>query len=381
MEADRIERVAVVGAGTMGHGIAEVCALSGLEVGVTDVKEEFLQRGLESISGSLDKLRERGRISDLERDQVLERISTDVDLDNVVSPAGLVIEAVPEKMEIKRDVFERIDGSAKEEAILATNTSSLSVTDLASITSRPGRFLGLHFFNPPVKMKLVEVIKGEKTGEEIIEAAMDFTRRLGKEPVYCRKDAPGFIVNAILFPYLLEAVWLKEREDLEMKAVDAAVVEKLNFPMGPFELLDMVGLDVAKEIGEVIGWPLPESLTEKVDRDRLGKKSGRGFYNYQQDGVDYSSEDAEKFDPLPLLALMVNESAGVLQNEVASIDDIDLALKLGAGLPRGPIALGKEKGRGVIKEGLDYLSKINPSAEERYEPYGPLEEGFSEYEF
>ncbi|MBS3814056.1 hypothetical protein KGY63_01570 [Candidatus Bipolaricaulota bacterium] len=381
MEAERIERVAVVGAGTMGHGIAEVCALAGLEVGITDIKEEFLEEAVQSISASLDKLREKEKISSSEADQTMGRVSTDVDLKKIVTPSQLVIEAVPEKMEIKRDVFQEVDEAAGKEAMFATNTSSLSITDLASLTSRPESFFGLHFFNPPVKMKLVEVVKGKETEEEIIDSAMDFARHLGKEPVYCRKDNPGFIVNAILFPYLLEAVRLKESEGLDKKTVDAGVVEKLGFPMGPFELLDMVGLDVAREIGQVISWPVPSGVKKRVDKDQLGRKTGRGFYDYEGEGVNYSSGDGEGFDPLPLISVMVNQAAEVLQEKVASAEDIDLAMKMGTGLPDGPIALSDERGLKALREGLNYLADINPSTKELYEPNSPLEEGFGEYEF
>lgn len=381
MEAERIERVAVVGAGTMGHGIAEVCTLAGLEVGITDIKEELLEKAVQSISASLDKLQEKGKISSSEADRAMGRISTDVDLKKIVSPSQLVIEAVPEKMEIKRDVFREVDEAAGEEAMLATNTSSLSITNLASLTSRPESFFGLHFFNPPVKMKLVEVVKGQETKEEIIDSAMDFARHLGKEPVYCRKDNPGFIVNAILFPYLLEAVRLKEHEGLDKRSVDAGVVEKLNFPMGPFELLDMVGLDVAKEIGQVISWPIPSGVKTRVDKNQLGRKTGRGFYDYEGEGVNYNPKDGEGFDPLPLLSVMVNQAAEVLQKKVASAEDIDLAMKLGTGLPEGPIALSDEKGLEALRKGLNYLADINPSAEKLYKPNSPLEEGFGEYEF
>ena len=342
MEADNIEQIAVVGAGTMGHGIAEVCALAGLEVGITDIKQEFLDRAMESVSSSLEKLKNKGKISESEKENILGRISTDVDLGKIVSPAELVIEAVPEKMEIKKDVFEGITASAKEEALFATNTSSLSVTNLASITDRPDQFLGLHFFNPPVRMKLVEVVKGKETSRETIDTAMDFAQKLGKKPVYCRKDSPGFIVNAILFPYLLEAVRLKDLEGMDVKNVDSGVVDKLNFPMGPFELLDMVGLDVAREIGEVIDWPLPSTLKQKVEDGERGRKSGLGFYNYEEEGVNYTSQDGKGFDPLPLLGVMINEAGKVLEKKVATVDDIDLAMKLGAGLPKGPLFLGKE---------------------------------------
>ncbi|MFW6111575.1 MAG: 3-hydroxyacyl-CoA dehydrogenase NAD-binding domain-containing protein [Candidatus Bipolaricaulota bacterium] len=379
MEAEQIERVAVVGAGTMGHGIAEVCALAGLEVGITDIKEEFLEEAVQSISASLDKLQEKGKISSSETDQTMGRISTDVDLKKIVSPSQLVIEAVPEKMEIKRDVFQEVDGAAREEAMFATNTSSLSITNLASLTSRPESFCGLHFFNPPVRMQLVEVVKGRETEKETIEVAMDFARRLGKEPVYCRKDHPGFIVNAILFPYLLEAVRLVELQNLERETVDAGVVAKLNFPMGPFELLDMVGLDVAKEIGKVIGWPVPSGVKRRVDKDQLGRKTGRGFYDYEGEGVNYSPDDGAGFDPLPLLGVMVNEAAKVLEEEVATAEDIDLAMKLGTGMPEGPIALVEKRGLVDFREGLNWLGEINSSDKERYEPRGPLKEGFDEY--
>ena len=380
MEADNIEQIAVVGAGTMGHGIAEVCALAGLEVGITDIKQEFLDRAMESVSSSLEKLKNKGKISESEKENILGRISTDVDLGKIVSPAELVIEAVPEKMEIKKDVFEGITASAKEEALFATNTSSLSVTNLASITDRPDQFLGLHFFNPPVRMKLVEVVKGKETSRETIDTAMDFAQKLGKKPVYCRKDSPGFIVNAILFPYLLEAVRLKDLEGMDVKNVDSGVVDKLNFPMGPFELLDMVGLDVAREIGEVIDWPLPSTLKQKVEDGELGRKSGLGFYNYEEEGVNYTSQDGKGFDPLPLLGVMINEAGKVLEKKVATADDIDLAMKLGAGLPEGPLSLGKEKGLEAVKKGLKRMSKVNPSEEGIYKPCGPIEEGFSEYE-
>lgn len=376
-----IEKVAVVGAGTMGHGIAEVCALAGLDVGITDVKQELLDRAMESVRKNLGKLANREKISESEKEKALRGMNTDVDLDSIVSPADLAIEAVPEKMEIKRDVFRGIDESAPEDAILATNTSSLSVTELASITSRPEKFLGIHFFNPPVKMKLVEIVEGEETDEEVIRKAMDFARELGKEPVYCRKDSAGFIVNAILFPYLLEAVRLREINDLCKETIDSAVVEKLNFPMGPFELLDMVGLDVAKEIGEVIDWPVPSLVEEKVKKDLLGRKSGEGFYNYRSKGVDYAPEDGEEFDPLPLLALMANQAGEILEKKVASADDIDLAMKLGAGLPKGPITLSEEKGLEKMRRGLSYLSGLGSTSKERYEPSGPLKEGFGEYEF
>ena len=381
MEAESIERVAVIGAGTMGHGIAEVCALAGLEVGITDIKEELLEEAVQSISASLDKLQEKGKISSSETDQTMGRISTDVDLKKIVSPSQLVIEAVPEKMEIKRDVFREVDKAAGKEAMLATNTSSLSITNLASLTNQPESFFGLHFFNPPVKMKLVEVVKGRETKKEIIDSAMDFARRLGKEPVYCRKDNPGFIVNAILFPYLLEAVRLKESEGLDKESVDAGVVEKLGFPMGPFELLDMVGLDVAKEIGQVISWPVPSGVKTRVDKNKLGRKTGRGFYDYEAEGVNYRPEDGEGFDPLPLLSVMVNQAAEVLEKKVASVEDIDLAMKLGTGLPEGPIALSNEKGLEALREGLNFLADINPSTEKLYEPNSPLKEGFGEYEF
>ncbi len=379
MEADCIEKVAVVGSGTMGHGIAEVCAIAGLEVGITDVKQEFLDNAMESISASLEKLEEKGKLTSSEREGALNRITTNLSTEIVVAPCQLAIEAVPEKMEIKQNVFHNIDQAIEETALIATNTSSLSVSDLSSEVSKPERFLGIHFFNPPVRMKLVEVIKGAKTEEAAVETAMDFSRRLGKEPVYCRKDSPGFIVNAILFPYLLEAVWLREEEGLNPEVMDSAVVEKLGFPMGPFELLDLVGLDVAKEIGEVIGWPIPPSVEDKVEIGHLGRKSKRGFYDYSAEGPSYSPEEGKDFNPVPLFAVMANESAGVLEEGVASAGDIDLAMELGAGLPEGPIKLAQQKGLQKMREGLEYLAELSSTAEGRYQAYGPLKEGYSEY--
>lgn len=216
MDVDDIETVAVLGAGNMGHGIAEVAALSGYEVTLRDIKEEFVQNGYEQIEWSLGKLVENDRISDEESDSALDRITPLVEMDEAVSDADIVIEAVPEQMNIKQDVYGEVEEYAPEEAILATNTSSLSITDLSEVTERAERFCGMHFFNPPVRMQLVEVISGEHTDTETLSVVEDLAESFDKTPVRVRKDTPGFIVNRILVPLMNEACWMVS-EDVASK--------------------------------------------------------------------------------------------------------------------------------------------------------------------
>lgn len=286
--SSEIRRVTVVGAGTMGHGIAQVAAQAGCEVALVDVDTEVLERALREIRRNLDGGVERGKVSVAERDAALRRIRT-ATLPEAVASSDLVIEAVPERLDLKERLLRQIDAEAPADALLATNTSSLSIGRLQEATSRPERVLGLHFFNPVHIMKLVEVVRGRRTAESSIEAGVEFARRLGKEPIVVN-DAPGFASSRLGVALGLEAMRMVEQGVADPEAIDRAMELGYRHPMGPLRLTDVVGLDVRLGIAEYLYETLgsevfrpPEILREKVRDGKLGRKSGEGFYSWRPD--------------------------------------------------------------------------------------------------
>jgi len=280
-------QIGVVGAGTMGAGIAQVSVQAGFETVVYDVSQEFIDKGLGRIRGFIQRSRERGKLDRKEEERILARLSGSLKLEDL-SGACLVIEAAPEKIELKREIFQKLDFVCDPESLLATNTSSLSVTAIAAATKMPERVLGTHFFNPPPLMALVEVIQGEQTDPTSIEKAIEIVRRLGKTPVRT-KDTPGFIVNRIARPFYNEALRILEEGDATVETIDRIMKDAGGFRMGPFELMDLIGID--------INFTATESLYRAFFHDprfrpspiqhrmflagQLGRKTGRGFYNYE----------------------------------------------------------------------------------------------------
>src|SRR5574341_691324 len=239
-----IKKITVLGSGVMGHGIAQVSAMAGYTVTLRDIEQSFLDKAMEKIKWSLNKLVEKQKLSQQDADMIFARITTKVDLKEALRDADLLIEAVPEDMNLKKKVYSEIDSLAEQKTLYASNTSTLPITDMATLTNRPDRFIGLHFFNPPQLMPLVEVIPGNSTDESLIEVATSFIKKVGKQPVLCRKDVAGFIVNRIFIPLVHEAAWSLQRDSAKMTEIDAAVKFKLGFPMGIFELADYTGIDV-----------------------------------------------------------------------------------------------------------------------------------------
>jgi 3-hydroxybutyryl-CoA dehydrogenase len=282
---DSIKTVAVLGAGTMGNGIAHVFARAGYNVILRDVEQRFLDRGMETIAKNLDREVKKGKLTEAEKLGVLGRLKPVTDF-AAIAAADFVVEAVPEKLEIKRAVLTEADRLMRPEVILASNTSSISVTTLAAMTKRPERFVGMHFMNPVPVMVLVEVIRALQTGDEAFAMTMELAEKLGKTPVAVN-DAPGFVSNRVLMPLINEAAYTVMERTATPEAVDAVMKLGMNHPMGPLELADFIGLDVCVDILNVLleglGDPKYRAcplLKKYVAAGWLGRKSGRGFYEY-----------------------------------------------------------------------------------------------------
>jgi 3-hydroxybutyryl-CoA dehydrogenase len=284
-----IKRIAVLGAGLMGHGIAQVASqTSKLEVNLRDIEQRFIDSGMNMICESLQRFVKKGQLTEPDMNAVLARIHPMLDLKQAVHDVDLVIEAVPENVELKKNTLREVDSYAPAHAILASNTSSVSITELASATKRPEKVCGMHFFNPPQLMKLIEVVRGARTSDETIQTILDLARAMEKETVLVKKDCPGFIVNRVLVPALNEAVAIYWEGIADRDDIDKAIKLGLNWPMGPLMLLDYIGSDTILAIAEVLTRELDpkfhptNGLKQMAKAQLLGRKTGKGFYDWTQ---------------------------------------------------------------------------------------------------
>ena len=371
METEDIETLAVLGAGTMGHGIAEVAALSGYEVFLRDIEEDLVEEGYDEIDWSLQKLAENDAITEDDREAALGRVTPVVDLETAVADADVVIEAIVEDMGVKKQVYGELDDLAPERTVFASNTSSLSVTELSETTDRAERFCGMHFFNPPVRMELVEVIRGGHTSDETLDAIEGLAESLGKTPVRVRKDEPGFVVNRVLVPLMNEACWLVEADEASIAEVDSTAKYGLNLPMGAFELGDQVGNDVTLHVlrymESVLGAAYEPSpmLVRAAENDKHGRKTGEGFYDYEDGGVDVPPDEGRDDVEARLLAVMANEVGKLQQKDIAPVEEVDRAVKLGGGFPDGPARMADDAGLASLVETLEAAHEATGGA--RYE--------------
>jgi len=361
-----IKNITVLGSGIMGHGIAQVSAMAGYNVVLRDIEQQFLDKAMGKIKWSLDKLVSKEKISEEQRDEIFSRIIPIVDLNDAVRHSDLVIEAVPEIMDLKKKVYAELDKVANDSVIFASNTSTLPITEIADTISRPEKFIGIHFFNPPQLMKLVEVIPGQKTSDDVTNLTINFVKSVNKTPVTCRKDVPGFIVNRLFIPLVHEACYVMERQKIQQMEIDSAVKFRLGFPMGIFELADFTGLDVIHKATvemhmrdkKVI---LPHTSIEQLfNEKKLGQKSGEGFYKYSDDKyerIQLSEESAQKCDPTQIIANILNNAAWLVTNNASDIDEIEKAASLGLGLKKPLFDTAKEIGIKKIVEELKELSK------------------------
>ena len=348
---EEIKKVAVIGAGTMGHGIAQVFAMKGYQVNLLDINEEILKKAKQSIAWSLEKFVEKRRIRKEDADAALSRINTTTAYEEAVSDIDLAIEAVPEDIELKKKIFAKVDEIAPPHAIIATNTSTLSITEMGNATKRPDKAAGMHWFNPPQLMQLIEVVKGDKTSDETANKIIELSKKLGKTPILCKKDVRGFIVNRVLGCVFNEAFWTYYRGEATKEGIDASVKYTGGFPMGWFELCDFVGIDISYEVGKVLYEaygerfkPCPEVIEPLVKEGKFGQKTGQGFYDWSKGRPRIPFELSDEYDVDRSWAVAINESAWLIYEEVAEPESIDTGMKLGTGWPSGPCEYADRKG-------------------------------------
>jgi len=375
-----IKKIAVIGAGAMGHGIAQLAAMNGFDTTLRDINEEFVDAGMKNIRWSIGKLIGRGKISPSDAEKALKRIKPLVPLKEAVKEADFIVEAIPEKLALKQQVFREIDEFAPNHAILATNTSALPITEIAAATKRPEKVIGMHFFNPPVLMRLVEVVMGQKTNGDTRDATMNLSKKFGKEPVLCKKDVPGFIANRITISGTNLVAWMVYKGEYTIEEVDAAAMYKAGMPMGTFALIDFTGLDIAYHVMKFMeekepNFEVSPLINEKMEKGEIGVKAGKGFYTYPEKGKfampQISEDKAEKFDPMTQTYVMTNISAELIRNNVATPEDIDKTLKLGFNMPIGVLELADTLGIDLV---VSKLKEIATKYGEFYKPSPLLEQ-------
>ena len=370
----KINQITVLGSGIMGHGIAQISAMAGYNVILRDIEQAFLDKAMDKIKWSINKLVEKQKISQSEAEKIINRIHPVVDLEQSLKNSNLIIEAVPEDLNLKKRVYEEIEKFATDDMIFASNTSTLPISEISAFTSRPDKFIGLHFFNPPQLMPLVEIIPGSKTEQQVTDLAINLVKEVKKTPILCKKDVPGFIVNRIFIPLVHEAAYCLDRSGASMVEVDSASKYKMALPMGIFELADYTGMDVIhKATSEMYSrdkkviFPHPK-IQQLYENKELGQKTGKGFYQYQGDNyerVQLTEEAAEKFDPIPLVSVAVNNASWLISNGVCNREELEQALKLGMGLKRELFTTAESVG---IQNIINTLKDLQTKYGSFYEP-------------
>jgi enoyl-CoA hydratase/3-hydroxyacyl-CoA dehydrogenase len=357
-----VRKVSVVGAGDMGHGIAQVFAAAGYDVVLEDKFPKMLERAKTRIISSLDRWVERGRISKEQATAALSRIRFCGDIADAVSGADLVIEAVPESLELKREVLKDIESAAPDAAIVASNTSNMRISEIAESARFPERIVGMHFFNPPTSMKLVEVVPGARTSKAVAQGVIEIASKIGKTPVRVLKDSPGFIVNRLNAADVLLLCLIQDQKLASPQEVDS-YMRGQGLPMGVYELLDFSGLDVARDMLSYFATAVsPEyskgrTINEMVKEGRLGKKSGKGFYDWSSGRADIpSAEPTSSITLMDIFAIEINEAVKLIEERVAHPEDIEKAVSLGLNRPFGPISVARDLTNAEVKAKLEELA-------------------------
>lgn len=361
----KVNKIAVVGAGLMGAGISYVSGASGYDVILTDLEDDAINRGLSRLNGYVESGIKRGKLSPEDGEKIISQLITTTNLSEAVSDVDLVIEAVFENMEVKKKLFKEMDRAAKPHTILASNTSSLSITELGKVTNRPEKVIGMHYFSPVPAMKLLEVIIGKETNEDTIQTALEVGEKQRKITVKAI-DSPGFIVNRLRSQISRAVLHIYEQGLASAEEIDTAMKEQFNTPMGSLELSDFVGLDVSlgtgttleRELGEC--YKVPDILKKFVGEGRIGRKAGKGFYAYE-DGQKRSLEEPKGADPTWIVNRVImpylREAMIEFEVGIASKKDIDKAMKLGSNYKEGPFETIERLGLDVVREELKKLQQ------------------------
>lgn len=348
MKLDDVKKIAVIGSGAMGNGIAQVCAMAGLKVVMVDIKQEFIDKGMATINKSLDTLVSKGKLTADGKANVMSNISTSLSNAEAVKDVQAVIEAVPEIMDLKKKVFAEISAAAPADALLASNTSTMSISEIATAAKNPERVLGMHFFNPAPVMKGVEVIYAKQSTDANVDLLCELTKKIGKVPIKVLKDSPGFIVNRIGAPNQALISAILDEGKVKPDGIDMVMKTMAGMPMGPFELADYVGIDVfyhtLKYYSETLSpeFKPGKTLQSMLDSNKLGMKSGQGIYTWEggKAKIDASAK-TDEFDPLDFLAIQINEAVRVYKEKIAaSTADIDAGMVHCMRAFAGPFALG-----------------------------------------
>ncbi|MHA2175779.1 MAG: 3-hydroxyacyl-CoA dehydrogenase NAD-binding domain-containing protein [Candidatus Hodarchaeales archaeon] len=359
----KTSKISVIGAGHMGHGIAEVALLSDYFVSLVDINEDILAKGKTLIDWSLNKFVEKNQITERRYKKLINNLNTTTNLEKGVKNSILCIEAVPEKVELKKEIFRKLDKFTPKHTVLASNTSTISITEIANVTQRPEKVVGLHFPPPPVLAKIVEIVRGEKTAENTIKLIIDFVQQSGKIHIIA-KDSPGFICNRIVAPSLLLVQLFLDRGEYSPIKLDAAALN-MNMTMGPYELLDYMGLDIVHDSSQYFAEHLsPDysptlTISRLVNENKLGKKTGEGIHKWRSEGkrplIDQSNP--ANFDPMDLMRVQINEAVKVLEEGVGTVDDIELGMKKFYHNPWGPFELVEQLDLDELKIFLDNLAE------------------------
>ncbi len=363
MKVQDLKTVAVIGAGDMGHGIAQLAVMAGFDVNLCDIKDEFVQRGISRIYASMEKLVSKGRCAS----EMLQRakdgaLKPFTSIPEAVKDADFIIEVVAEKVNIKESVLRAASEAAREDAVIATNTSTMSITMLSRFVKKPERFIGTHYFNPAVLMKLVEVINGDATSEETSRFALDYAEKVGKISVYAKKDAPGFIANRINYPAIIYDCACIEKDGIAPEDIDASMMRQ-GLKMGPMELLDYTGIDITASCFEYYcehlskEFAVPGVLAKLLSEGKLGKKSGEGFYAWK-DGARPTIEESAisgRYNSDLFFYIQANEATKLYEEGVCSLEDCDKAMKFGYNTP-GPIEFIRQHAPEDVAKALSEIS-------------------------
>lgn len=362
MNLDDINHIAVIGAGAMGHSIAEVALLSGFSVSLYDITSEFVETGKSLIDWSLKKFIEKDKISESDYFKFMDNLTITTDLKDACKKADFCIEAAPEKMDLKKKIFNELDKCTPPHAILASNTSFMSITQIAAATQRPKKVIGMHFFNPPVLLTIIEIVTGETTSEETLKVMIEFTKKCNKKPIFS-KDSPGFICNRISAPAFLLTHLMLDRKEYSPAKVDAAAMN-MGMRMGPYELQDFLGLDIAYDGMKYLTQYFSKDYTPTATLENLmrakkyGKKTGEGIYKWPEIGrpqIDMS--DPADFDVIDMIRVQINEAAKVLEEEIGTPEDINTGMKLGMNNMWGPFEIAENADLAELTQFLDRLAE------------------------